>query len=334
MESTLNQLLTDTLTNIQATNTPDELLSLKNATLGKKGSLTEILKGVKDLSPEKKATVGKRSNEIKKELIQAFIDREEQIEEMHIQAQLENEFEDMTIPVEPTVGHAHPIKSDIDKVIDVFSRMGFDIHRSPDLTTEYNNFDALNIPKWHPARDMQDTFWLTDGSVLATQTSCMQNELLKTKKIPFQCIVIGPSYRNEKIDATHDIMFDQVEGFVVGKDISIGHLRHTILEMLTGIFGYEPKIRMRPGYFPFVEPGMEVDIWWEYEKDGEKKGKWLEFMGCGLIHPNVLQEGGVDPNIYSGFAFGFGLTRLTMIKYSIDDIRHIHQNKIGFLKQF
>lgn len=241
----------------------------------------------------------------------------------------------MTIPARhPRVGHVHPIKSDMRKVIDVFTRMGFDVHRSPDITTEYDNFDALNIPKWHPARDMQDTFWLKDGSVLATQTSCLQNHLLKTKKIPFHAIVVGPSYRNEKIDATHDVMFDQVEGLVVGTDISIGHLRYTILEMLRGIFGFEPKIRMRPGYFPFVEPGMEVDIWWEFEKDGVKQGKWLEFMGCGLTHPNVLREGGIDPEVYSGFAFGFGLTRLTMIKYGIDDIRHIHQNKIAFLEQF
>lgn len=208
--------------------------------------------------------------------------------------------------------------------------MGFSLWRSPTISTEFQNFDALNIPSWHPARDMQDTFWLTDGRVLSTQTSCLQNHLIKTQPKPLRAMVLGSVYRNEKIDATHDIMFEQVEGIVVDKNINIGHLKGTITTILTELFGYTPKFRMRPGYFPFVEPGIEVDLWWE--KDG--KGRWLEFMGSGLIHPNVLRQADIDPEEYSGFAFGFGLTRLAMIRYGINDIRLFHENKIEFLEQF
>lgn len=192
----------------------------------------------------------------------------------------------MTVPGESFGTPKHPIKMVQSDIIDIVTRMGFSVWRSPSVTTEYNNFDALNIPSWHPARDMQDTFWLQDGRVMATQTSCMQNHFLKTQEKPLRAIVLGSVYRNEKIDATHDIMFEQVEGLVVDKNITISHLKGTIITILKEIFGYEPKIRMRPGYFPFVEPGMEVDLWWE--KDG--KGRWLEFMGCGLVHPNVLTQ--------------------------------------------
>lgn len=201
----------------------------------------------------------------------------------------------MTIPANADGRLAHPIKIIQKEVVDIGLRMGFNIWRSPTVTTEFNNFDALNIPSWHPARDMQDTFWLKDGRVLATQTSCMQNELLKTQKLPLRALVLGSVYRNEKIDATHEIAFDQVEGLVVDREITIGHLKGTILNILKEVFGYAPKIRMRPGYFPFVEPGMEVDLWWE--KDG--KGRWLEFMGCGLVHPEVLRKADIDSTKYS-----------------------------------
>jgi len=275
MQAQLEQLQVEVLEAIQSCATEADLITYKNDILGKKGRLTDILKGVKDLSAEQKATVGKMSNDMKKAFALAFSDRIHTIQKEVMQKQLQEEFEDMTIPSDATTSYArHPIKMDQDRVIDVFSRMGFDIHRSPDITTGFDNFDALNLPQWHPARDMQDTFWLEDGRVLATQTSCMQNTLLKESQLPIRSIVLGSVYRNEKIDSTHDVMFDQVEGLVVGKDIHMGHLKHTIETMLEGILGYTPKIRMRPGYFPFVEPGVEVDIWWE------ESGKWLELMGA------------------------------------------------------
>lgn len=288
-----------------------------------------MLKNVAHLSPEEKKTFGKSLNELRAEIDTELSKKEKEIREAELM-HAENRFIDMTVPGVAFGTPHHPIKMVQSDIVDIVTRMGFSVWRSPSVTTEYNNFDALNIPSWHPARDMQDTFWLEDGRVMATQTSCMQNQLLKTQEKPLRAIVLGSVYRNEKIDATHDIMFEQVEGLVVDKNITISHLKGTIVTILKEIFGYEPKIRMRPGYFPFVEPGMEVDLWWE--RDG--KGRWLEFMGCGLVHPNVLSEGDVDPNEYSGFAFGFGLTRLAMIKYGITDIRLFHENKIEFLEQF
>lgn len=288
-----------------------------------------MLKNVASLSPEEKKTFGKSLNELRTDVESQLAIKEKEIRENELKT-AENRFIDMTVPAKANGRTQHPIKIVQSDIIDIVTRMGFSLWRSPTISTEFQNFDALNIPSWHPARDMQDTFWLTDGRVLSTQTSCLQNHLIKTQPKPLRAMVLGSVYRNEKIDATHDIMFEQVEGIVVDKNINIGHLKGTITTILTELFGYTPKFRMRPGYFPFVEPGIEVDLWWE--KDG--KGRWLEFMGSGLIHPNVLRQADVDPEEYSGFAFGFGLTRLAMIRYGINDIRLFHENKIEFLEQF
>ncbi len=306
-----------------------QLIEYRNSLVGKKWTLTEMLKNVASLSPEEKKTLGKSLNELRADVEAELAKKEKEIRENELKT-AENRFIDMTVPAKSQGRTQHPIKIVQSDIIDIVTRMGFSVWRSPTVTTEFDNFDALNIPSWHPARDMQDTFWLTDKRVLATQTSCMQNHLLKTQPKPLRAMVLGSVYRNEKIDATHDIAFEQVEGLVVDKNINIGHLKGTITTILTELFGYEPRFRMRPGYFPFVEPGMEVDLWWE--KDG--KGRWLEFMGCGLVHPNVLRQADIDPEVYSGFAFGFGLTRLAMIRYGISDIRLFHENKIEFLEQF
>ncbi|MBP7773899.1 phenylalanine--tRNA ligase subunit alpha [Candidatus Gracilibacteria bacterium] len=306
-----------------------QLIEYRNSLVGKKGTLTQMLGNVASLSPEEKKTLGKSLNELRTEVEAELARKEKEIRENELKT-AESRFIDMTVPAKTHGRTQHPIKIIQSDIIDIVTRMGFSVWRSPTVTTEFNNFDALNIPSWHPARDMQDTFWLTDKRVLATQTSCMQNHLMKTQPKPLRAMVLGSVYRNEKIDATHDIMFEQVEGIVVDKNITIAHLKGTITTILTELFGYEPKFRMRPGYFPFVEPGMEVDLWWE--RDG--KGRWLEFMGCGLVHPNVLRQADINPEEYSGFAFGFGLTRLAMIRYGINDIRLFHENKIEFLEQF
>jgi phenylalanyl-tRNA synthetase alpha chain len=306
-----------------------QLVEYRNALVGKKWTLTEMLKNVASLSPEEKKTLGKSLNDLRTEMEAELAKKEKEIRENELKAS-ENRFIDMTVPAKTHGRTQHPIKIIQSDIIDIVTRMGFSVWRSPTVTTEFNNFDALNIPSWHPARDMQDTFWLTDKRVLATQTSCMQNHLMKTQPKPLRAMVLGSVYRNEKIDATHDIMFEQVEWIVVDKNITITHLKGTITTILTELFWYTPKFRMRPGYFPFVEPGMEVDLWWE--RDG--KGRWLEFMGCGLVHPNVLRQADINPEEYSGFAFGFGLTRLAMIRYGINDIRLFHENKIEFLEQF
>lgn len=339
----LNRLQTleqDSLVQISALASEASLIDLRNAILGKNGSLTELLKGVKDLSDEDKKTVGKAINECKIRITAAFEEQLVVIKNKLIADRLANEFEDVTLPVsEDTGNHLHPITRTLMKVEDSFKRMGFDIYESNEITTEYWNFDSLNIPKTHPARDMQDTFWLEGtGNVLATQTSSMQNIIMKSKGAPIKAIVSGRVFRNEDIDATHENTFYQVEGMVIDKNITLANLKYTLRTMLSDIFGREVSIRMRPGYFPFVEPGVEVDFSCPFCGGSGckicKKSGWIEFMGAGLIHPNVLREGGIDPEEYTGFAFGFGLNRLVMINYGIPDMRYFQNPNIAFLKQF
>ncbi|MDD2693490.1 MAG: phenylalanine--tRNA ligase subunit alpha [Candidatus Gracilibacteria bacterium] len=339
MLSLLNTLEKRVIDNLSQIDSEESLVEYKNTILGKTGELTVILKGLKDLSNEEKATVGKRANEIRDSLSGAIENRKNVIKRTEIESKLREEWEDMTIPLTPENGSLHPITQVRMDVEDTFRRMGFDIYESTEVTTEYLNFDAVNVAKNHPARDMQDTFWLEgDGNVLATQTSCMQNLLLKNQEPPIRVIIPGRVFRNEDVDATHENTFYQVEGIVVDKNIGMGHLKFTIKTMLSDLFGKEVTIRMRPGYFPFVEPGVEVDFSCPF-CDGEgcricKKSGWIEFMGAGLIHPNVIREGGLDPEIYSGFAFGFGLNRLVMIKYGIPDMRYFQNPDIRFLRQF
>lgn len=340
MLQTLTALQTKVLEKLPSISTESELIDYRNAIAGKNGELTEILKGIKDLSMEEKQTIGKASNEVKNAISNAFEIRFREISEAAIAAKLESEYVDVTWPnPEPARGHSHPITKTLRQIEDSFKRMGFEIAESYEVTTDYKNFDAVNVPKHHPARDMQDTFWLEgEGNVLATQTSSMQNEILKSHSLPIRTIIPGRVFRNEDIDATHENTFYQVEGIVVDRDISIANMKYTIRTMLSDIFRREVSVRMRPGYFPFVEPGVEVDFSCTF-CDGKgcricKHTGWIEFMGAGMIHPNVLRQGGVDPNEYSGFAFGFGLNRLVMIQYGIPDMRHFQNPNLSFLNQF
>ena len=339
MKNQLSQLKEKILGELPNISTENELIDYKNTILGKSGSLTQILKGLKDLNPEERSEIGTLANTLRDELNMLFESKKEAIKEAIIAKRIANEYEDATIPIPSEKGSLHPITIIQKQVEDSFMRMGFDVYDSMELTTEYLNFDAVNIPKTHPARDMQDTFWIEgEHQVLATQTSCMQNLILRNKKTPIRAIIPGRVFRNEDVDATHDNTFYQVEGIVVDKNINIGNLKYTITTMLSDIFGKEVKIRMRPGYFPFVEPGVEVDFSCPF-CNGEgckicKGSGWIEFMGAGLIHPNVIKNGGLDPKEYSGFAFGFGLNRLVMIKYVIPDMRYFMNADIRFLKQF
>lgn len=340
MLATLTSLKEKVIAHLPSIMDDETLVVYRNSIVGKNGELTEVLKGIKDLSIEEKQTIGKSSNEIKEAILTAFETRSKELSEALIAAALEKEYVDVTFPnPEPFVGHLHPISLVLREVEDSFKRMGFDIQESNEVTTEYENFDAVNVPKNHPARDMQDTFWIEgEANVLATQTSSMQNHILKTHSLPIRTIIPGRVFRNEDIDATHENTFYQVEGIVVDKDISLAHLKYTIRTMLSDIFGREVAIRMRPGYFPFVEPGVEVDFSCTFcEGKGCKICKhtgWIEFMGAGLIHPNVIKQGGLDPNEYTGFAFGFGLNRLVMIRYGITDMRYFQNPNLAFLKQF
>lgn len=339
MINQLNTLESRALATLPTIESEEALILYKNTLLWKTGELTMILKWLKDLSPEDRTTVGKRANELRDTLTEAVENQKKIIEQNTIREKLGSEWEDTTIPFERKKWSLHPITLVRQDVEDTFRRMGFDIYESMEVTTEYLNFDAVNVPKTHPARDMQDTFWLEwAGNVLATQTSCMQNLIMRNNTPPIRAIIPGRVFRNEDVDATHDNTFYQVEGIVVDKGIGMWHLKFTITTMLSDIFGKEVKIRMRPGYFPFVEPGVEIDFSCPF-CDGVgckicKGSGWIEFMGAGLIHPNVLREGWLDPEVYTGFAFWFGLNRLVMIKYGIPDLRYFMNPDVRFLKQF
>jgi len=310
--------------------------------LGKKSQLSTLSKGMKEVPVDQKKAFGQAISQLRNFLESIFIEKKKTIERLVLAEKLKADWIDVTKSTAFDKGALHPVSLVQRHVEQIFSSMGFVIADGPQIETEWHNFDALNIPEHHPARDMQDTFWLKLGEkdsnknfVLRTQTSNVQIRMMKEHGAPIRLIAPGRVFRNEDIDATHDCVFYQVEGLLVDKDISLAHLKGTIKTMLAKLFEREVKIRFRPGYFPFVEPGLEVDMWWEFtDKNGKKQGKWLEFMGAGMVHPQVLKNCDIDPTEYSGFAFGFGLTRLAMMKYQIDDIRLLSSQKVDFLRQF
>lgn len=325
----------------------EALKEVERQFLGKNGKVTELLKSVKDLSIEEKQETGKAINELKGVLELEFAQATKRIEQKLINSALENDWMDLTAPgVEFPIGHIHPLTQTQEEVERIFQQMGFSVVDGPEIESEFYNFEGLNIPSYHPARDMQDTFFIdkeadpTEGKlVLRTQTSPNQIRAMKKYGAPLRIIVPGRVFRNEATDASHEHTFDQVEGLLIDKDISIAHLKGVLQEFLTRLFKRETKVRFRPGYFPFVEPGLEMDMSCPF-CGGEtgcrvcKHSGWIEFMGAGMVHPNVLKAGGVDPNEYQGWAFGFGLTRLVMMRYGIDDIRHLQSGDLRFNEQF
>ncbi len=309
--------------------------------LGKKSPFNGLFSELKNCTPEEKKEIGPKLQQLKLNTETEFERLQSEMRQAEMNAQLAQDWIDVTKSLPANKGAIHPMSAIQQKVEQIFTGMGFEIADGPEVETEWHNFDALNIPPTHPARDMQDTFFVSSqasdshkNSVLRTHTSNLQVRKMLEKGAPIRIIAPGRVFRNESIDATHDAMFYQVEGLMVDKDISIAHLKGVLEVMLSAVFEKEIKVRIRPGYFPFVEPGLEVDIWWEYTKDGQEYGRWLEFCGAGMVHPNVLSNSDVDPNEYQGFAFGFGLTRLVMMKYGIEDIRHLSSNKKAFLSQF
>jgi len=314
--------------------------------LSKKGELTAVLRGLKDLSDNDKKTFGKAANDLKVKIDGLFKQRQNEIEHGAISAALENDWIDLTANAPETkTGHIHPLYQVQEEVERIFQQMGFTIIDGPEIESEFYNFEGLNIPAHHPARDMQDTFFIdkkphqNEGHlVLRTHTSPNQVRAMQKYGAPLRIIVPGRVFRNEATDASHEHTFDQVEGLLIDKDISIAHLKGVMTDFLSRLFHKEMKIRFRPGYFPFVEPGLELDMSCIFcdEKGCRvcKKTGWIEFMGCGMTHPSVLKAGGVDPNEYQGWAFGFGLTRLVMMRYGIDDIRHLTSGDVRFAEQF
>ena len=308
---------------------------LKTKYFGRKGELATILKGLKDLTIEEKPRIGQLANEVKKELVVLF-DRAEKL--WHGQADEGVDF-DPTLPGNrKDKGHLNPSTIVQYEIEDAFSKMGFTVYDGPQLESDYYNFTALNIPEDHPARDTQDTFWVEGKNLLRTHTSNLQIRMLEKHGAPFRGIFPGRVFRYEATDASHDHTFYQLEGLMIDKDINIGNLIATMKTLLSSVFQTDVDVRLRPGFFPFVEPGFEMDI-----KclicDGDgcsvcKQSGWLELMPCGMVHPKVLEATGVDPKEYSGFAFGLGLTRMTMMKYRIDDIRLLQSGDLRFLNQF
>ncbi len=323
----------------------DALAAFFSEFLAKKSELNVLMKELKDLSDAEKKSVGPELQRIRTEIQTSFDQKQKQLEESNLNERLARDWVDVTKTLPHKHGSLHPISRVQKRVEEIFTSMGFEIYDGPEVETEWHNFDALNIPSSHPARDMQDTFWISHASdnshkntVLHTHTSNNQIRKILADGVPVRIAVPGRCYRNEAIDASHDAIFYQVEGLVVDKGISLAHLRGTIQTMLSELFEHEVKIRFRPGYFPFVEPGLEVDFSCLL-CDGKgcrtcKHSGWVEFMGAGMVHPNVLRNCGVNPEEYSGFAFGFGLTRLAMMKYGIDDIRLLFSQKKDFLEQF
>jgi len=339
MPDPIQELETRTLARIASSKTPDELEAVRVEVLGRKGTLAEISKGMGKLSPEEKKTVGQSLNTAKNKLEAAYETRKQQFETDKLNARLDAEWIDLTLPAPPPRrGHLHPITRIQRELEDLFLSLGFTVLDGPEVETEYHNFDALNIPPDHPARDMQDTFWLDGGNLLRTHTSPVQVRGMERLGPPLRMIAPGRVFRNESVDASHEHTFYQLEGMMIDRDVSVAHLLYFMKTLLTAIFKREVTVRLRPGYFPFVEPGFELDI--QCLICGGpgcpvcKQSGWVELLPCGLVNPNVLRMSGIDPEQWGGFAFGLGLTRLVMMRYGIDDIRHLQGGDLRFLEQF
>lgn len=326
------------LEEVRQAGSQSEIDELHGRYLGKKGELTSILRVLKDLSPEEKRDAGKAANVLRENLEREVHSKKTDIAEREISQKLKEERYDALQPKEFSNGHLHPISQAQHRVEDIFTSMGFVITDGPEVETDENNFTRLNFSEDHPAREMQDTVWMENGTLLRTHTSPVQLRAMKTLKPPFRIIAPGRVFRFEELDASHENTFHQVEGMMVGKDISTANLIHVMKSFLSEFFEREIHVRLRPGYFPFVEPGFELDI--NCLLCGGKgcrackQSGWIEFLGCGLIHPNVLKAGGIDPELWNGFAFGMGLDRLVMMRYGIEDIRHFMSGNLRFLNQF
>lgn len=316
----------------------NDLEKFKSEILGKKGELTQILKNLKNYDETERRNVGKAVNDVKKDIEAKIEEKREFIKKKELNKRLEKiEKIDFSLPVDDNLGSLHPITIVQREIEEIFRTMGFTVEDGNEVETEYNNFEAVNVPKYHPARDMQDTYWLENGQLLKTQTSAAQNRIMKKYGAPLKAIFPGRCFRNESLDASHENTFFQLEGMMIDENISVANLIYFMKTTLSEIFKKDLKVRLRPGFFPFVEPGFELDVSCMY-CNGEgckvcKHGGWIELCPCGLIHPKVLELGGIDSEKYSGFAFGLGLSRLAMMKYGINDLRYLNSGDLRVLKQ-
>ena len=310
------------LSKFKEADSQDSLNSLKIEYLGKKGILSSLMSQLSNAPAEKKPKLGKSINEFKSLIEKSVSSSLEKIEQSSLNEQLSKEAIDVTLPLSPEVGSYHPVSLIAQEISNYFKNKGYVLREGPEIESEYFNFSALNIPENHPARDMHDTFYFDDGNLLRTHTSPVQIRSMELESPPLKILCPGKVFRCDS-DQTHTPMFHQVEGLVVDKDINFAHLKNEILEFVGSFFKDNPKVRFRPSYFPFTEPSVEVDI--------KGENGWLEIMGCGMVHPNVLKNVGLNPQMYSGFAFGMGIERMTMLRYQISDIRMLFENDLRFV---
>lgn len=335
----MQDLLDSALGRIRSAQNNDELELVRVEVLGRKGVLAQLSKDMGKLSPDERAARGKLINTSKQALEAAYEEKKSGFDRAALEAKLDSEWMDLTTPASGVPpGSLHPITQVQWEIEDLFRSMGFSVLDGPEVETEFHNFDALNIPGDHPARDMQDTFWLDGGYLLRTHTSPVQVRGMEKLGPPLRMIAPGRVFRNESVDASHEHTFYQVEGMMIDRDVSVGHLIYFMKTLLSAIFKRDVTVRLRPGFFPFVEPGFELDIRCLICGGPGcpvcKQSGWVELLPCGLVNPHVLKRSGIDPNEWNGFAFGLGLTRLVMMRYGIDDIRWLQSGDLRFLRQF
>jgi len=339
LESVISEIHATALDQLRNAATLEAVEAVRVEALGRKGKLAEISREFGKISPEERARLGKLLNSAKQELEAKIDARKASLEQDALNLRLDSEWIDLTAPAPgPRPGSLHPVTQVQRELEQLFISLGFAVLDGPEVETEYYNFDALNIPADHPARDTQDTFWLKDGRLLRTHTSPVQVRGLETLRPPLKMIAPGRVFRNEEVDPSHEHTFYQLEGMMVDRDVSVAHVIYFMKTLLSAIFKREVTIRLRPGFFPFVEPGFELDIQCLICNGAGcpvcKQSGWVELLPCGLVHPAVLRAGGADPEQWGGFAFGLGLTRLAMMRYGIDDIRLLASGDLRFLRQF
>lgn len=339
MKSALEEIHKAALEQLNTCTDLKELERFKVQYLGKKGQITGILKQMGSLSAEERPVIGQLANDIRHQIEAKLTEKTNMLEQQQQQQRLRQETLDVTMPGKKRkIGKRHPLSLVMDEIQEIFLGMGFDVVTGPEIETDYYNFQALNLPENHPARDTQDTFYITQHTVLRTATSPVQIRTMEQRKPPIRIISPGRVFRCDAIDATHSPVFHQVEGLVVDRGIAMSDLKGTLEMFIKALYGEDAQIRFRPHYFPFTEPSAEIDIMcFGCHGSGCRlcKGEgWIEVLGCGMVHPNVLEYGGIDPAVYSGFAFGVGLERVVMRRYGIDDIRMFFDNDVRFLNQF
>ena len=345
MKDKLQAIREEALKQIRESNRLDKLNEVRVSFLGKKGELTAVLKGMKNVDPKERPFVGQKVNETREAIEEFLEETKKKLEEKAREEKMKQEVIDVTLPAKKiNVGHRHPNTIALEEVERIFVGMGYEVVEGPEIEYDLYNFEKLNIPANHPAKDEQDTFYINKDIVLRTQTSPVQARIMEQGKLPIRMIAPGRVFRSDEVDATHSPSFHQIEGLVVDKNITFADLKGTLEEFAKQLFGPETKTKFRPHHFPFTEPSAEVDVsCFKCGGSGEIEGHscrfckgsgWIEILGCGMVHPHVFEMCGIDPEEYTGFAFGVGLERIALLKYEIDDMRELYKNDIRFLKQF